>query len=91
MHIPVRNEGFYRYWCWLSIMLGGCLAVGGIVLIVWATGSEGERQQLMFAVGGTILIVGCLRIFNCVQILRRMRRPRMRLGDDLSNSGNRVK
>jgi hypothetical protein len=77
MPIPLRNDAFYRYWCWLHTILGGCMGIGGIVLLVYGAMSTGERQQYLLVIGSIVLLVAILRLWNCISILRKLHKPRL--------------
>ncbi len=77
MHIPTKNLAFYRYWAWLWIGLGLCSVGGGLYIVSVIRSYAGrESMDLLGAVAVTLIVVGLLRIANCIQTLRAInRRP----------------
>jgi hypothetical protein len=89
MHMRVRDKEFYRFWSWLQIVYCSCLAVGGILVIRVAMVRGGEKQPLLYAVGGSVTILAALRIFNSAAILRKLRSPKLnRLNEEMPISSS---
>ncbi len=73
MPIPVRTQQFYAFRGGVSIVIGACMIVGGVVLIVTALANSQQRTMLL-AVGSALAIIGVMRLANGIYVLRQMRR-----------------